>query len=128
VDVNLRKFTQIIETNSRSRINQAACRRDDKHTRRSARRPRECVRVGNLSAKIEPAQKGEHVRDWRAIFSAQLSGEWKLRLVAQNHSSSFASGVSGREKEDPMGDALFHSGDFQLWGRPPPTSHSWLAF
>ena len=32
IDVDLRKFTQIIEMNSRSRIYQPACRRDHKHT------------------------------------------------------------------------------------------------
>jgi hypothetical protein len=32
IDVDLRKFTQIIEMNSRSRIDQPACRRDHKHT------------------------------------------------------------------------------------------------
>jgi hypothetical protein len=32
MNVDLRKFTQIIEMNSRSRIDQAACRRDHKHT------------------------------------------------------------------------------------------------
>jgi hypothetical protein len=35
-----------------------------------------------------------------------------LRLVAQNHSGSFTAGVSRREKENPMGEALFHSSDF----------------
>jgi hypothetical protein len=108
VDVDLCKFTQIIKANSRSRIDKTAGRRDHKHTGRSGRRPRKCIRVGNLSAKIEAAQKGEHVRDWRAIFPAQLSGERKLRLVAQNHSGSFTASVSGREKENPVSGRLSH--------------------
>src|SRR6266550_5132495 len=112
IDVDLRKFTQIIKANSRSRIDQSAGRRDHKHTGRSTRGPRKCICVGNFSAKIEAAQKGEHVRDWRATFRSQLSGEWKLRLVAQNHLGSFTPGISGREKENPMADALLHAGDF----------------
>src|SRR5512132_1509339 len=32
MDVDLRKFTQVIEMNSRSRIDKTACRRDYKHT------------------------------------------------------------------------------------------------
>src|SRR6266550_3048439 len=114
IDVDLRKFTQIIKANSRSRIDQSAGRRDHKHTGRSTRGPRKCICVGNFSTKIEAAQKGEHVRDWRATFRAQLSGEWKLRLVAQNHLGSFSPGISGREKENPMADVVLHYCTFRL--------------
>src|SRR5205823_9840 len=107
-----RKFTQILHANSHSPIDPFAGPPYHKPPRSSPRRPRKCICVGNLSAKIEAAQKGEHVRDWRATFRSQLSGEWKLRLVAQNHLGSFTPGISGREKENPMADALLHAGDF----------------
>src|SRR5262249_4158918 len=74
--------------------------------------PRKRICIGKLSTKIEAAQKGEHLPDWRAAFAAQFSSKRKLRLIAQNHPSSFASGVSGRDKENPMAHALFHPSDF----------------
>src|SRR4029079_11556368 len=55
--------------------------------------------------------KREHVGDWGTTFGPQLSGERKLRLIAQNHSGSFSPGISGREEENPMAAARFHSGD-----------------
>jgi hypothetical protein len=108
MDVDFRKFAQIIEMDSRPRIDQAARGRNHKDTWHSAGRARKGVCVRNLSAKIEAAEKSEYVRDWRAIFAAQLSGKRKLRLIAQNHPGSFPSSVSGREKENPVADAIFH--------------------
>src|SRR5213080_634594 len=70
---------------------------NDKHTGSSARWSRKRRGVSNFSAKKEPAQKSEYVRDGRAAFAAQSSRERKLRLLAQNHSRSFASGVRGRQ-------------------------------
>jgi hypothetical protein len=108
MDVDLRKFTQIIKMNSRPRIDQPARRRNHKHAWCSTRRPRKCIRVCNLSAKIEPAQKGENIRDGRPTFPAQLSGKGELRLIAQNHSGSFTAGISRREKENPMTNLVLH--------------------
>src|SRR5881227_4179376 len=127
VNIHLCKFAQIIETNSRSCIDQAACWRNDKHTGSSARWSRKRRGVSNFSAKIEPAQKSEYVRDGRAAFAAQSSRERKLRLLAQNHSRSFASGVRGRQKKNPVTNRLFH------WRFSPlpnfaATRHSQLAF
>ena len=76
-------------------IDKPARRRNDKDTRSSARRPRKCGRIGNLSTKVEAAQKREYFRDWRALFPAQFPREFELRLIAQNHSRSLTSGVSG---------------------------------
>src|SRR5437588_1354971 len=127
VNIHLCKFAQIIETNSCSRIDQAACWRNDKHTWSSARWSRKRRGVSNFSAKIEPAQKSEYVRDGRAAFAAQSSRERKLRLLAQNHSRSFASGIRGRQKKNPVTNRPFH------WRFSPlpnfaATRHSQLAF
>jgi hypothetical protein len=51
-----------------------------------------------------------------------------LRLIAQYHSGSFTSGVSGRKKENPMADALLHLDDFQPSRRPPQPDGSGLLF
>src|SRR5262249_165470 len=90
------------------RIDQAACRGDHKHAGRAARRPRKCCRIGNLPAEVEAAQKSEHVRDWCATFAAQSLGKRELRPIAQNHSRSFAAGISGGEKKNPVMKGLFH--------------------
>jgi hypothetical protein len=108
MNIDCGKFTQIIETNSGSRIDQAACRRDYKHPWRSAHGPRKRSRVGNLPSKIEATEKRENLRDWRSSFSAQRTGERKLCLLTQDHSRSFPSGVSGREQENAANVCLFH--------------------
>jgi hypothetical protein len=51
-----------------------------------------------------------------------------LRLIAQNHSGSFTSGVSRREKENPVADALLHLRDFQPSRRPLQLGASGLLF
>src|SRR5207249_11813276 len=94
--------------NSRSCINKAACRRNDEDTRHSARRACKCRRIGDLSAKIEAAEKGEHVGDWRARFASQFSRQFELRPIAQNHPRSFTASVSRRKKENPMIEIVVH--------------------
>src|SRR5207302_6799909 len=98
--------------NSRSCIDKTARGRNDKDTRSSTRRPRKCGCVRNFPAEVEAAQKREHLGDWRAIFAAQFSSEFELRTIAQNHSRSLTSGVSGREKKDATPSLILHSIQF----------------
>ena len=66
------EFTQVIEMDPRSRIDKPTSGRDHKYAGVSGRGPRERSRVCDLAAKIEPAEKGEHLRDRRAAFAAQF--------------------------------------------------------
>src|SRR5436190_23172278 len=95
-------------------IDKPARGRNDKDTGSSARRPRKCCCVRNFSTKVEAAQKREHFRDWRGLFSAQFPREFELRSIAQNHSRSLTSGVSGGEKEDAPGGLVFHRLQFSM--------------
>ena len=92
VNIDRCEFTQVIETNPRSGIDKPTSGRDHKHTGYSGRRPRERRRVCNLAAKVEAAEKGEHLRDRRAAFAAQFSREFEFRPVAQYHPRSFPTG------------------------------------
>jgi hypothetical protein len=95
VNVNRCEFTEIIKMDVRARLDQPSGRRDDEYTGNAARRPRKGSRVGNLSAKVEAAEKSEHFRNWRPLFAAQFSREFEPRSIAQNHPRAFAAGVSG---------------------------------
>src|SRR5439155_8616746 len=95
VNVDRGELTQVVEMNSLFCIDKPARRRNDKDTGSSPRRPRKCCCVRNFSTKVEAAQKREHFRDWRALFPAQFPREFEFRPIAQNHSRSFTSGVSG---------------------------------
>lgn len=88
------ELTQIIQIDARSCIDQAPRGRNDKHTRGSARRTRKRSCIGDFTAKVEAAEKGEHLRDWRALFAAQFAREFELRPIARNHRRSSTVGVS----------------------------------
>ncbi len=76
----------------RSGIDKPTSGRDHKYTGVSGRGPRERSCVCDLAAKIEPAEKGEHLRDRRAAFAAQFPREFEFRPVAQYHPRSFSTG------------------------------------
>src|SRR5206468_7999511 len=95
VNIDRCEFTQVIETDPRTGVNKPTTGRDHKYTGDSGRGPRERSRVCDLAAEVEPAKKGEHLRDWRAPFTAQFLREFELGTVAQNHPRSFTAGVSG---------------------------------
>ena len=76
----------------RSGIDKPTGGRDHKYTGDSGRGPRERSGVRDLAAKIEPAEKGEHLRDRRAVFAAQFPREFEFRPVVQYHACSFSTG------------------------------------
>jgi hypothetical protein len=95
VNVDRCEFTEVMKMDARACIDQSSGRRDDKYTGSAARRPRKGTRVGNLSAKVEAAEKSEHFRNWRPLFAAQFLCELELRPIAENHPGAFTASVSG---------------------------------
>jgi len=70
VNVHGGKFAKVIQTDSRPGVNEAARRRDHEHAGQPASRPRESIRIGNLAAKVEAAEKSEDVGNWCAVLVA----------------------------------------------------------
>ena len=54
---------------------------------RRVRRPGEATRVGELAAKVEPAEEAEDLAEHRAFRRAQLLGERELRGIRQDPAS-----------------------------------------
>ena len=108
MNVDQSEFTQVVETNSRVRFDQATRWRDNKYARGSSDRTRKCICVGNFPAKIEAAQKSKHLRDCRALFVAQSFREVELRALAQNHARSLTAGVRRGKEENAAADLVLH--------------------
>src|SRR3954469_24988883 len=70
VNVHGGKFAKVIQTDSRPGVNEAARRRDHEHAGQPARRPRERIRIGNLAAKVEAAEKSEDIANRCAVLAA----------------------------------------------------------
>src|SRR4051794_9927270 len=64
-------------------------------------RRRERLRVGQLSTKIQAADKRERVAEWSAL-GAEPDRQVERRARAEEHRGALASGVGRRQQEDAM--------------------------
>ena len=70
-----------------------------------AGRPRKAARIGELSAEVQAAAKGEYFSQGR-VADLDAASEFEGRLRPEQHPCSEASGVGGREKEDPRHSSM----------------------
>ena len=109
ININRGEFAQIGKGDCRSCIDQSPRWRDDEHAAISIGRARERVRVSDLAAKIEAAQKSEHLGDRGAAFAPQFRRQLELRSLAQNHLGAPAAGISRRKYENASVDVASHN-------------------